>query len=88
MISEYDHPLKRLFVDYQIHEAPRDSLEFEEYERIPFDYLNDVVLKYWDLAEEDQKRRRDGRDDEIFGVACSERGKCYYHQHDEDEPCA
>jgi hypothetical protein len=83
-IEEFDHPLKRLFVDYQIHEAARSGLIFQDYEHIPFDYLNDVVLKYWDLAELEAERRREGRDDVSFGVACSGRGLCYYHQHDED----
>jgi hypothetical protein len=81
MIEEYDHPLKRLFVDYQIHEAARESLIFEEYEHISFDYLNDVALKYWDLAEQERERRQAGRDDVVFGVKCSGRGMCYYHQH-------
>jgi hypothetical protein len=66
MIVEYDHPLKKLFVDYQIHEAPRESLEFDEFEHIPFDELNGVVVKYWDLAEEEGERRREGRDDVVM----------------------
>jgi hypothetical protein len=87
-IHEFDHPLKRLFVDYQIHEGTRESLLFKQNEHIPFDYLNAVVLTYWDLVRREEKRRVDGGDDEIFGVECSERGRCYYHQHGEDTPCA
>lgn len=85
MIEEYDHPLKRLFVDYQIHEAPRDSLIFDEIENIPFEYLNDVVLEFWDLAKQEEERRRVDGHDAIFGVKCSERPGCHYHQHDVDE---
>lgn len=84
MIEEYDHPLKRLFVDYQIHEAPRDSLIFEETENIPFEYLNDAVLKFSDLAEQEEERRKVDGEDAILGVKCSERPECHYHQHHKD----
>lgn len=84
MIEEYDHPLKRLFVDYQVHEAPRDSLIFDEIKNIPFEYLNDVVLKFSDLAEQEEERRKVDGEDAIFGVKCSERPDCHYHQHGKD----
>jgi hypothetical protein len=96
MIEDFEDPLRRLFVDYQIHEAPKDSLLFEDYEHIPFDYLNDVVLMYWDLAKDETDRRQAERDDEpddepdderdydIFEVKCLRRSKCHYHRHDMD----
>lgn len=83
-VETYDHPLRKLFIDYQIHRAPRDSLVFQESEHISFDYLSDVALKFWDLAEQSRELAEAEGEDAIFGVKCSERPKCHYHQHGMD----
>jgi hypothetical protein len=71
MIEDCDHPLKRLFVDYQIHQAPTDSLVFDEMENIPFEYLNDVVYEYSTLSKQKGWRGEADRSDDMFGVKCS-----------------
>lgn len=91
MIEDCDHPLKSLFVDYQIHQAPTDSLVFDEMENIPFEYLNDVVYEYSTLSNQKGWRGEADRSDDMFGVKCSKRPQCHYHQHNLDRnhpPCA
>lgn len=82
-------PLKRLFVDYQIHEAGRLSLKFKEGE-VPLRYLVDIAMGYSSLAEAKGPRGEAERDDDIFKVKCSSRPKCHYHLHDDgfNESCA
>jgi hypothetical protein len=84
MIGESTHPLKRLFVDYQIHQAPTESLVFDEMDNIPFEYLNDVVFEYSTLSRQKGWRGQAERSDDMFGIKCSERPECHYHQHNKD----
>lgn len=85
------NPLKRLFVDYQIHEAGRRSLKFKEGD-VPFRYLVDVAMKYAALVEAKGPRGEAEQDDDVFKVKCSSRPRCHYHLHDDKDgfhaPCA
>lgn len=83
-IEKDGHPLRRLFVDYQIHEADDDNLLFGEPDDNLFEYLKDVALGY-SIAKLKGKRGEFGRADDIFVVKCSSRPYCYYHQHDKKD---
>lgn len=81
-VRDFTNPLRRLFVDYQIHEAPGSTLVFDTDGIVPFEYPVDVTLGFSDLATQEGNRGRVGRDDDIFKVKCLSRDKCYYHQHE------
>lgn len=85
MIDSCDHPLRMLFVDYQIHEADDENLLFEDPDDNLSEYLKDVAWGYADLAQRRGKLGKVGRADDIFMVECSSRPYCYYHQHDKDQ---
>jgi hypothetical protein len=88
---DYDCPLKRLLVDYQIHE-PDDLMagafterREREYEEI-IKFLQDVALGFQRLARTNQPRGSYLGDDDLFEQRVSTRDKCRYHEHDEDHP--
>lgn len=90
-IRRTKNPLRRLFVDYQIHETGRLSLKFKEGD-VPFKYLVDVAMGFSSLAEARGPRGEAEQDDDISNVKCSKRPKCHYHLHGDEgsfhAPCA
>jgi len=86
-----DCPLKRLIVDFQIHEP--DDLLTEPFNERPdrhyevfIDFLQDVALEFRSLARSNQPRGRFLGDDDLFKQRVSTRDKCRYHEHDDDHP--
>jgi len=81
-VPVYRDKMRQLFVDYQIHEAPRESLVFDTDDTVPFEYLVDVALEFSDLATQRGNHGRVGRNDDILKVKCLKKDWCYYHQHE------
>lgn len=74
-------PLRRLLVDYYVHEAHRTSWN-KELLKMPRAFLEAVLMQQRLLQDE----YRDATIRETFKLKVSERVDCYYHKHDETCP--
>lgn len=81
------NPLRQLFIDIQIHDKEPFSLPSTD--KVPIEYMSDIVLGFVGLARSEGPRRefqQDGMYGDIFKFSCYRREKCRYHQHDDDHP--
>lgn len=74
--------LRRLLVDFWLHETPRATLDAEALESAPPAFLCQFMREYRKVKEEDQEVDVRG----TFSHAPGQRGRCYYHVHDEGCP--
>ena len=80
-------PLKRVMVDFLIHDPRRMSwlAPVDEDDGTALSYLQDVVLEYQVLAQAEGSRGRAGKANDIFGNRPRDRDICHdYHKHDKD----
>lgn len=80
-------PLKRVMVDFLIHDPRRMSwlAPVDEDDGTALSYLQDVVLEYQVLTAREGRRGRAGKANDIFGNRPRDRDICHdYHKHDED----
>ena len=72
--------LRKLCRDYYVYEATTEVLENMHEDSFPFQFSQDVMLEFARLAR--NKTPYDGR----VKVKCFDRGRCYYHRHDDEHP--
>jgi hypothetical protein len=81
--------LRKLFVDFQIHEMHTETLSLEKGE-VPFEYMRDVAVGFARITEQTGDRGKHKESDDIFRVRLSSHSdetKCKrYHKHDEFHP--
>lgn len=83
----YRSPLKRLMVDFLIHDPRRMSFlaPIDEDDGTALGFLQDVVLEYQDLTQTEGSRGRAGKANDMFSDRPGDRDICHnYHKHDDD----
>jgi hypothetical protein len=85
-----DCHLKRLMVDFQIHD-PRDmsllqyTFQDEHNDKTVLEFLQDVAVGYRVIARAKGERGKVGEANDVFGKKPGDRDICYYyHKHDPD----
>lgn len=80
-------PLKRLMVDFQIHDPRSMSFLYfdDDNPENLIDFFQDVILEYRGLTLRKGNRGRFGKANDIFGNKPGDRDVCHhYHKHDKD----
>jgi hypothetical protein len=77
-------PLRRLMCDYYVHQAHELLLEDDAHDKLPKEFLLEVVKEYWRLLDTASPKTR--LYDLLVVDVDSEERKCHYHQHDDSCP--
>ena len=77
-------PLRRLMCDYYVHLGHEFLLKDDSHDKLPKDFLLEVVKEYWRLLDAASLKTRLC---DLLGVDIeSEERECHYHQHDDSCP--
>ena len=77
-------PLRRLMRDYYVHLGHEFLLKDDAHDKLPKDFLLEVVKEYWRLLDTASNKKRLC---DLLGVDVdNEERKCHYHQHDDSCP--